>query len=75
VPNAVPVECRFGADVQPLHATLEQSQAGVQFKRSIRSNKYPTSETREPTRTHVVDGEIGGHAQGYNNESPKHQHF
>jgi len=58
VPDAVPIERRLAANVQPFESALKLLQARIQFERRIRSSEYAARQARKPTRADVVNRKV-----------------
>jgi hypothetical protein len=64
VPNAVPIECRFAANVQPGEPALEEPEAGVKIKRDVRPSEHTTGQAFEPPCANIVNGQVCRNAEG-----------
>ena len=62
VPDPIPVEGRFAADVQPIDRALQQAQAWVQFQHVVRAAVHAARQASEPAGARIVDGQVGGDA-------------
>jgi hypothetical protein len=64
MPNAVPIESCFAADVQAFKSALKVLQTGVELKWDVGSSVDAASQARQPARTHVVNRKVRRNAQG-----------
>ena len=63
LPDSVPVECSFSADVEPFHPVFQKAQAGVEIEWGAWPAKYASTQSGQPTGPDIVDGKITGDAK------------
>ena len=63
MPNAVPIEGRFAANVQAFETSLEEPEAGVKVKRNIGTGEHSPGQALEPPSADIVNSQVGRNAE------------